>query len=138
MGRDQLHYAALDGDVVRVAELLDAGTDPDVRDIAGWAPLHFAAQDNRLDAAQTMLRAGADVNARNEHGNVPLWIAVMKGARRGDDHLPMIELLKTSGTDLHARNNSGTSILRMLGNVAWCNGSIMSLFAADLSAQQGN
>ncbi|MYR07756.1 ankyrin repeat domain-containing protein [Gordonia sp. SID5947] len=134
MNRDELHYAALENDIAQLAKLLEAGTDPNVRDKADWAPLHFAAQDNSFDTAQALVQAGADVNARNDHGNVPLWVAIMKGARRGETYVPMIKLLQEAGTDLQAPNNSGNNIVKMLGNVAWGNPDIMALFKDELPA----
>lgn len=135
MDRDELHYAALENDTIQLATLLGSGSDPDVRDRADWTPLHFAAQDNSFDAAKALLQGGAAVDARNEHGNAPLWVAIMKGARRGEAYVPMIQLLIDAGADIHAPNTgtgTGTGIITMVANVAWSNPHIMEVFAGHL------
>jgi uncharacterized protein len=63
-GRTELHYAALEGNVQRITELLDQGADVNATDTAGWTPLHFAAQDYRFHAVATLIAAGAEIDIR--------------------------------------------------------------------------
>ena len=72
--REQLHFAAQDGDVERVTRLLNDGYQPNVFDDLGKTPLHYAAELGHVGVLQVLLAAGADVNAHDESviGNTPL------------------------------------------------------------------
>ena len=72
--REQLHFAAQDGDVERVTRLLKDGYQPNVFDDLGKTPLHYAAEGGHLDVLRLLLASGADVNAHDERviGNTPL------------------------------------------------------------------
>ena len=131
MNRDELHYAALDNDAARTAELIAEGTDPIVTDDADWTPLHSAAQDNAYDTARLLVEAGANVNARNEYGNAPLWVGLMFG--KSDTRLPIYTLLKVAGTDLNAPNNNGKSILDLVRSITWDDPGLAELFKDELA-----
>ncbi len=72
--REQLHFAAQDGNVEDVKRLLAAGYEPNVFDDLGLTPLHYAARGGHLEVLNVLLAAGADVNANDERviGNTPL------------------------------------------------------------------
>lgn len=72
--REQLHFAAQEGDVARVAQLLKDGYQPNVFDDLGKTPLHYAAERSHLDVMRLLLASGADVDAHDEAaiGNTPL------------------------------------------------------------------
>ena len=72
--REQLHFAAQDGNVEDVKRLLAAGYQPNVFDDLGQTPLHYAAEGGHLEVMNVLLAAGADVNANDERviGNTPL------------------------------------------------------------------
>ena len=69
-----LHFAAQDGDLARVRELLAEGRSPNVFDEISKTPLHYAAESGHIDILRILLQAGADVNANDEAriGNTPL------------------------------------------------------------------
>jgi hypothetical protein len=69
-----LHFAAQDGDMTRVRELLAEGRSPNAFDEISKTPLHYAAASGHVDIMQVLLEAGADVNANDEPriGNTPL------------------------------------------------------------------
>jgi ankyrin repeat protein len=69
-----LHFAAQDGDITRVRQLLDDGRSPNVFDDISKTPLHYAAENGHIDIMRVLLEAGADVNAHEEAriGNTPL------------------------------------------------------------------
>jgi ankyrin repeat protein len=91
----QLHSAAQDGALERVAELLDRGAPINAFDELGKTPLHYAAQTGNLELMRLLLRRGADVNAHDETriGNTPL------GEVAGHCSLATATLLIEAGAD---------------------------------------
>jgi len=78
-GRTALHHAAMAGDILVTAALLNAGADPDIRDKSGRVPLHYAVLSCKPDLAAMLLAAEADpfITDRNEQN--PLDLAEEKG-----------------------------------------------------------
>jgi ankyrin repeat protein len=72
--REQLHFAAQDGDLEKVTNLLNQGYPPNAFDELGKTPLHYAAQGGHLEVMRMLLDSGADVNAHDEQviGNTVL------------------------------------------------------------------
>ena len=73
--REQLHFAAQDGDLERVKELIKDGYDINAFDQdLSWTPLHCAAQYDHIEVVKYLLSQGADVNAYEEDkiGETPL------------------------------------------------------------------
>lgn len=66
MDFEQLHFAAQDGDVSTVKQLLDEGRDPNVFDEIGKTPLHYAAEAGHVEVMRLLLASGADVNTHDE------------------------------------------------------------------------
>lgn len=93
--REQLHVAALDGDLVQVRALVAEGYDVNAFDELGKTPLHCAAEREHLDVVNFLLKNGADVNAHHEPsgGNTPL------GDVAGGCSLEMARLLVDAGAD---------------------------------------
>ena len=72
--KEQLHFAAEDGDLARITELLARGYDVNAFDMLNMTPLHHAAEQENFEAVELLLRSGADVNAHDERnvGETPL------------------------------------------------------------------
>jgi ankyrin repeat protein len=72
--REQLHFAAAEGDVENVTRLINEGHQLNVFDELGKTPLHYAAERGHLDVMKLLLASGADVNAHDERviGNTVL------------------------------------------------------------------
>jgi ankyrin repeat protein len=106
-GRSALHYAALDGDVDRVIELIAQGADVNAVDQAGGhTALHFAAQGQHTETARALLSAGAEVDARDRFGKTPLSMALFNVRDRDGE---VIRVLLASGADPNLKNNNGIS-----------------------------
>jgi ankyrin repeat protein len=55
--------------------LLEAGSDPNVRQSHGWTALHSAAHNGDVASVEALLGAGADPAATNEEGRSVLDLA---------------------------------------------------------------
>jgi len=92
---DDLHFAAMDGDIDRVTALLAAGVDPNRFDGLGKTPLHYAAERAHLGVMRLLLENGAHVDAHDEAmiGNTPLAQVA------GDCSLEVARILVEAGAD---------------------------------------
>lgn len=94
--REQLHFAAGDGDLDRVKELVAQGYDVNRFDEdLCLTPLHHAVRGEYSEVSRFLLENGADVNAHDEKqiGNTPL------GDVAATCSYQMAELLVLSGAD---------------------------------------
>ncbi|WP_406416519.1 ankyrin repeat domain-containing protein [Streptomyces sp. NBC_00873] len=114
MGRTAVHYAAADGDVDGLRELVAIGADPDAADNAGWTPLHFAAQAQNPQVSEALLGAGAAVDVPDRHGNTALWTAVFNS--RGE--AATLRILLAAGADPDRENTHGVSPRGLANKIA--------------------
>ena len=73
--REQLHFAADEGDFDKVKELVGEGYDLNAFDEdLSLTPLHYAAKGEHFEIVKFLLSVGADVNAHDEvrSGETPL------------------------------------------------------------------
>ncbi len=112
--RTPLFYAAKDGDVEIVSELLSHGANPNKRDKSLETPLHFASREYRLEVAQRLVNAGATVDAQDIHGNTPLARAIYSSHGKGE----MIKLLLSHGADKTLNNKHGVSPEKLAETIA--------------------
>ena len=70
----QMHFAAAEGDLTRVKELVAKGHQLNTFDDLDWTPLHHAAKGNHVELVRYLIHSGADVNAHDEQkiGNTVL------------------------------------------------------------------
>lgn len=85
--------AAMDGDLDRVTSLLRKGSDPNLRDSAGYTALHYASRSGHLHVCTFLLESGACPSPRTPGGATPLHRAAYRG------HLPVVRLLLRHGAD---------------------------------------
>lgn len=99
MDREQLHFAAQEGDIERIRSLLASGYNVNSFDEIGKAALHYAVQKENIELVKFLLKSGADVNARCEAqiGDTPLANAA------GTCSLEMAKLLIEAGADPRIR-----------------------------------
>lgn len=92
---NQLHFAAMEGNVDRCAELIRQGSDIHAYDKLGNTPLHYAAKGEHFETVKFLISHGANVNALCEPliGETPLASVAQTCS------LKMAELLLKSGAD---------------------------------------
>ncbi len=74
-GFTALHYAAREGCVACVQNLLAAGADPDSEDPDRETPLLLALQNMHFDAAAVLVKGGADLDKWDIFGRSPVYMA---------------------------------------------------------------
>ncbi|GAB1601555.1 ankyrin repeat domain-containing protein 46-like [Argonauta hians] len=91
-----LKDAVLEGDVVRVKELLELNTyDPNEQAKSGKTALHLASIRGYSEIMELLLNHGADPNIKDRNGNTPLhWCG----------HVESTDLLVGHGASLCVRN----------------------------------
>lgn len=110
-----LHYAAEDGDVDKVKQLIEQGADVNAKGRLGHTPLHMACMGlkEHLEVVKLLIAKGADVNAKSAHrsssGETPLHFAAEWR------HLEIVQLLVAKGADVNAKSDNGTTPLHSAG-----------------------
>ena len=101
-----LRGAGVKGDIEAVKQLVDAGTDLNVKDKLDNTLLHYAALNGRKEIAKLLIAEGADVNAKgNQYKVTPLHFAALQS------HYELAELLIAKGADVNAKAVTGDTPL---------------------------
>jgi hypothetical protein len=81
LGRSQrfIHWAAFNGKVEALADLLARGAPVDLRTESGNTPLTLAVLGGRTEAVRLLLDAGAEVEAVPEDGGTAIMLAADRG-----------------------------------------------------------
>jgi len=99
-GFTPLLYAAREGCLECVRELVSGGADIDLSDPDGITPLVLALLNRHFDTAATLIELGADVDQWDWWGRSPLYVAIelnqIPASRRGD--LPSLD--EKTGLDI--------------------------------------
>src|SRR6188768_3718894 len=74
-GFTALHYAAREGCIACVENLLAAGADPDSEDPDRETPLLLALENMHFDTAAVLVKGGADVDKWDLYGRSPVYMA---------------------------------------------------------------
>jgi len=114
LGRTSLHYAALDGPVGQVRNLVASGANVAATDEQGFTPLHLACQQYRADVVEVLLNAGAPVDPVDAWGNTPLYRAIVNA--KGDP--AVVRRLVSAGADPDLANASGRSPRELAETIA--------------------
>ena len=101
----QVFDLARAGDAAMLAQLLDKGLPPNLRNQKGDSLLMLASYHGHLEAVRVLLTHKADPDLRNENGQTPIAGAAFKG------NLPMIELLLAHGADVEGASPDGRTAL---------------------------
>ncbi|GAA5976696.1 hypothetical protein JCM11641_005664 [Rhodosporidiobolus odoratus] len=66
--------AAGEGSLVRVQELVQSGTSPNLKDDNSYSALHAAASWNQPDILRYLVQTGGDINLTDDDGDTPLYV----------------------------------------------------------------
>ncbi len=108
-GFTPLMYAVLYGDANCVRLLLEAGADPNLRNLGNASALMYASDDP--DKTRLLLDRGADANARSDEGQTPLLIAAAGHANAS----AVVQLLLDHGADVKTTSPAGSTVLATAG-----------------------
>ncbi len=72
---NELMVACAEGNVGRAKELIEYGTDVDLRSLNGSTALMYAARNNHIEVVKLLVNAGANVAAMNDKKSTALSIA---------------------------------------------------------------
>ncbi|XP_060893597.1 ankyrin repeat domain-containing protein 39 [Labrus mixtus] len=97
--------AAMDGDLERVKTLVQKGTDPDLRDAAGYTALHYASRSGHHTVCKFLLENGACASPQTPGGATPLHRSAYCG------HLDVVRLLLQHRADPMTCDDDGASPL---------------------------
>jgi ankyrin repeat protein len=100
-GNTPLHLAAISGNTLALAVLLDWQAAPEVRNRDGNTALSCACAQPCVNAVILLLRANADMSVENHFGQRPLHIACQNG------RLEAVRLLLARGADVHCATGYG-------------------------------
>jgi len=94
-----LQQAASEGNIERITQALNNGSNISEPDEAGDPPLVLASLKGRVEAVELLLQRGADISVRNKGGLTPLHAAAYAG------NLDIVKLLVAKGANVNDNNN---------------------------------
>lgn len=98
-------YAAKDGDIRRVQELLDSGADINIGYIYGTTALMYATYEGYTEIVRLLLENGADPNIQNRVGSTALMYATY------EEETELVRLLLENGANPNLKNKDGDTAL---------------------------
>ena len=103
--RKPLHLAAARGYEAAIMVLLEAGADPNARDIERRTPLHEAVKSGNVTAVNRLIECAAEVHYTDKEDKTPLHHAASNGT------VLIIEALSDWGADANALSKQSRNAL---------------------------
>ncbi len=102
-----LHNAILEGNLAKVKEFVESGTDVDMKDKLGWTPAYWALSAGQKDIFEYLLNKDADITART---NIMGLTLLHQASRAGFTEI--VEQLIAKGTDVNVKDKAGSPPLQ--------------------------
>ncbi|XP_065343629.1 serine/threonine-protein phosphatase 6 regulatory ankyrin repeat subunit B-like [Cloeon dipterum] len=100
-GKTALHYAAKEGNLGIVQQLLSQRADVQLKDHNGWTALHYAILTNNQDLVQKLLDNGADIESKTNRKETALHLTAYK------NFTGLTQKLIDCGGDVNSKNDHG-------------------------------
>ncbi len=100
-----IHQAAVDGDVDQVKALLDKGEKLNDLNKLGWTPLMAASSKGQQAVVELLISRKADVNVKDKRARTALFLAAEAG------HKAIVELLISKGAEINVTSATGENAL---------------------------
>ena len=96
-----LHDAAKAGDTTKISQLLNQGSDINVKGCFNIeTPLNTAVVANNIEVVRLFISRGAQLNVTDQFGNTPLHAAAER------NNIPIMQVLIAANADLHAKEKT--------------------------------
>jgi ankyrin repeat protein/erythromycin esterase-like protein len=89
-----IHLAAYLGDVAKVMNFIEQGSDVNAKNQRGLTPLHYAARRGHKEIVEVLLAHGADVDIGGNYNQTAAEFAM------GNNHRKIVQLLVSKGADI--------------------------------------
>lgn len=93
--------AVAEEDITKVKTQLNAGIDPNIKDIDGWTPLMWAVQNNNIVFSNLLIDAGADLNLQDLYEETALIKAISQ------NYVETTRILIEAGADPNLSDSYG-------------------------------
>uniref|UniRef100_A0A1I8G338 Cleavage and polyadenylation specificity factor subunit 4 n=3 Tax=Macrostomum lignano TaxID=282301 RepID=A0A1I8G338_9PLAT len=102
-----ISLAAINGNVLKLEQLLQRGADPDSKDATGRSAIHWASERGQEGAVRLLINWMAQVDLQDNDGQSPLHLAAWH------DHSIIVELLTEAHADVNIKRTFGASALHI-------------------------
>jgi ankyrin repeat protein len=102
-----LQKAAFEGNIDKVKEMVESGTDVNTKDEQGWTAAYWALSTGQKDVFEYLLNKGADINIKANDGLMLLNRASMRGFKE------IVEQLIAKGVDVDVKDTDGRTPLQI-------------------------
>uniref|UniRef100_A0A1I8GRT2 ANK_REP_REGION domain-containing protein n=1 Tax=Macrostomum lignano TaxID=282301 RepID=A0A1I8GRT2_9PLAT len=97
----------INGNVLKLEQLLQRGADPDSKDATGRSAIHWASERGQEGAVRLLINWMAQVDLQDNDGQSPLHLAAWH------DHSIIVELLTEAHADVNIKRTFGASALHI-------------------------
>lgn len=104
-GRGPMHWAAMNGNVDCIRDLVTRGADMNLVTKEGKTPMHLAARQGYMEVVRALAEKGADLNLADSKGKTPMHIAARY------EHVEIVRTLASRGADMDRVDSWGATAL---------------------------